>query len=63
MYFPSGTQMYVPWFNVTPLNPNELNNDAEPSSKMADTTALLLTTKPRNLPVLALVFDTTTHPV
>ena len=63
MYLPSGTQMYVPWFNVTPLNPNELNNDAEPSSKMAETTALLLTTNPRNLPVLADVFDTTTQPV
>ena len=63
MYDPSGTQMNVPCFNVTPLNPMDDNNDALAWSKIAETTASALTTNPRNLPVLADVFDTTTQPV
>lgn len=55
--------MNVPCFNVTPLNPNDVINDALAWSKMALTTASLLTTNPRNLPVFADVFDTTVQPV
>jgi hypothetical protein len=55
--------MNVPCFNVTPLNPNGVINDALAWSKIAETTASAFTTNPRNLPVLALVFDTTFEPV
>ena len=55
--------MNVPCFKVTPLNPKLDNKDAADWSRIADTTASLFTTNPRNLPVLALVFDTTTQPV
>ena len=63
MYLPSSTEINIPWLMLTPVNPIDVINDAPFSSKQADTTAVEFTTKPRNLPVLALVFETTFEPV
>lgn len=63
MYLPSATEINIPWFNDTPLNPMVVIKLAPLSSKQADTTAVEFTTNPRNVPVFALVFDTMVHPV
>lgn len=55
--------MKIPERNVTPDNPNAAKIETPSLSKIADTTASSFTTKPRNAPVLAVVFEITFEPV
>ena len=52
----------MPCFNVTPVSPNGVIKLVAPLTQ-AETTASLLTTKPRKRPVFADVFATTVQPV
>ena len=63
MKSPSATQMNAPWLIVLLVNPNDVINELPSLSKQAETTQSKFTTKPRNFPVFALVFETTVHPV
>lgn len=63
IYFPSATEMNIPWFKETPDKPMDVIKLAPLSSKQADTTAVELTTNPRKRPVLAVVLATIVHPV
>ena len=63
IYLPSSTEINIPWLILTPVNPIDVIKLAPLSSKQADTTAVEFTTKPRNLPVLAVVLATMVEPV
>ena len=61
--FSSLTEIKAPERKVTPLKPKEAKIEEPFSSRIADTTASSLTMKPRNLPVLADVPESTFEPV
>ena len=63
IYLPSSTEINIPWLILTPVNPKDVIKLAPVWSKQADTTAVEFTTKPRNLPVLAVVLATMVEPV